>query len=177
MATPAILTAAALAVAAMRGEPVTGPLLEAASSSSWWVSLLVGSLLYGLGEEPGWRGWLQPRLQERHTPVVATLILAPIWAAWHTPFFFYRFDFEGPITILGFFVGLLAGAFWLAFLWNSTSSVKVVAAWHVLWNVANIALAAVSDTAVGVLNGLMMALGFGVAAVWGRRGLRAGAKR
>jgi hypothetical protein len=97
--------------------------------------------------------------------------------AWHTPFFFYRFDFEGPVTIVGFFVGLLAGAFWLAFLYNSTSSVWIVAVWHVLWNVANIALAVVSATAVGILNGIMMALGVGVAAVWGRRGLEVGSRR
>ena len=138
------------------------------------VSLLVGSLAYGLGEEPGWRGWLQPYLQARHSPFKATLLLAPIWAAWHAPFFFYRFEFEGAVTVVGFFIGLLAGAFWLAFLYNSTKSVKVVALWHVLWNVANISLAAISSTAVGVLNALMMILGFGIAAMYSRHGLQVG---
>jgi membrane protease YdiL (CAAX protease family) len=176
LSTPLLLAAVSLALVAMGGQPVAAPLLTAAADPAWLVSLLVGSVLYGLGEEPGWRGWLQPHLQERHSPVVATLILTPIWAVWHTPFFFYRFDFEGPVTIVGFFVGLLAGAFWLAFLWNSTSSVWTVAVWHVLWNVANIALGAVSSTAVGILNGIMMTLGFGVALVWGRRGLRAGSR-
>jgi hypothetical protein len=69
-------------------------------------------------------------------------------------------------------VGLLAGAFWLTFLFNSTGgSVKIVATWHVMWNVANLALAAVSSLSVAVLNALMMVLGFGVVLAWGRRGL------
>ena len=38
-------------------------------------------------EEPGWRGFALPRLQERYGPVRATLILAPLWAGWHLPLF------------------------------------------------------------------------------------------
>jgi membrane protease YdiL (CAAX protease family) len=173
LATPVLFALVSLAAVAMSRVPVVHPLLSAGSHAAWWLDLTVGSVLYGIGEEPEWRGWLLPRLQQRHTPVGATLLLAPIWAAWHAPFFFYRFDFAGLGTVVGFFVGLLARAFWLTFLFNSTGgSVRVVAGWHVIWNVANIALAAVSPTAVAILNALMMVLGFGVAVVFGRHGLR-----
>ena len=40
-----------------------------------------------LNEEPGWRGFALPRLQERYGPARATLILAPLWAGWHLPLF------------------------------------------------------------------------------------------
>lgn len=40
-----------------------------------------------LPEEPGWRGFALPRLQERYGPVRATLILAALWAGWHLPLF------------------------------------------------------------------------------------------
>jgi len=40
-----------------------------------------------VNEEPGWRGFALPRLQDRFGPYGATLILAPIWAAWHLPLF------------------------------------------------------------------------------------------
>lgn len=150
-------------------EPVLPPLIEAVHKPAWILNLVIGSLLYGFGEEPGWRGWLQPRLQQQHSPFVATLILTPIWATWHAPFFVYRFNFEGVITIVGFFIGLLAGAFWLAFLYNSTRSVKVVAMWHVLWNVVNISFMEVSSTAVSILNTFMMLLGFSVAVVLYRK--------
>ena len=174
LATPIVLAALALMAHAWRGGPILAPLRQAAADPEWTVGLAVGSLLYGLGEEPGWRGWLQPYLQERYPAVTATLFVTVIWGVWHAPFFVYRFDFDGPATVVGFFLRIAAGAFWLAFLYNSTSSVQVVAAWHVLWNVANITLAAISATAVGVLNGLMIALGLGIAALFGRRGLRAG---
>jgi len=177
LATPVLFALAALGTVAAMGTPIARPLLTAESQPAWWLNLAVGSVLYGLGEEPGWRGWLLPRLQERHSAVVATLVLAPIWAAWHLPFFFYRFDFAGIPTVAGFFVGLLAGAFWLTFLFNSTGgSVKVVAGWHVIWNVANLALMTVSATAVAILNALMIVLGFGVAVAFGRQGLRVGAR-
>ena len=136
----------------------------------------MGSVLYGLGEEPGWRGWLLPYFQRRRGAVSSTLLLAVIWAGWHAPFFAYRFELGGTAMIVGFFIGLLAGAFWLTFVFNSTGgSVWVVAIRHVLWNVSNFLAAAVSDTLLGVLNALRMVLGFGVAAVWGRKSLTAGA--
>jgi membrane protease YdiL (CAAX protease family) len=41
----------------------------------------------GYGEETGWRGFALGRLQERFGPVKGTLVLALIWAGWHTPAF------------------------------------------------------------------------------------------
>jgi membrane protease YdiL (CAAX protease family) len=171
LATPVIFAVVALVFVGIHGDPIIPPLSHALTDSSWIASLIAGSLFYGFGEEAGWRGWLQPYLQSRHSVLKATLIVTLIWGVWHTPFFFYRFKFEGIVTLVGFFMGLLAGAFWLAFLYNSTSSVKVVAVWHVLWNVANISLMAVSETALAVLNALMMILGFGVAFAYTRHGL------
>jgi membrane protease YdiL (CAAX protease family) len=43
-------------------------------------------LLFGGGlEEPGWRGALLPRLQERHDSLTAALLVGVVWAAWHAP--------------------------------------------------------------------------------------------
>ena len=38
-------------------------------------------------EEPGWRGFALPILQKRHGALLATVILAPLWAGWHLPLF------------------------------------------------------------------------------------------
>ena len=72
----------------LRG-PVTWPRLPAASDA---IALLVGltflrTFLYagGVGEEPGWRGFLLPTLQERYSPLVASLVVWFFWALWHLP--------------------------------------------------------------------------------------------
>ena len=41
-----------------------------------------------LGEEPGWRGFALPGLQGGCSPLLATLILAPLMAVWHLPLLF-----------------------------------------------------------------------------------------
>lgn len=50
-------------------------------------ALFVGG---GVSEEPGWRGFLLPRLQERFNPLVASLMVWIPWALWHAPL-----DFAG----------------------------------------------------------------------------------
>src|SRR5947209_2951936 len=48
----------------------------------------VGLIVLGaLGEETGWRGYALPRLQQRFTPLTATVILSLLWYAWHLPLF------------------------------------------------------------------------------------------
>lgn len=41
----------------------------------------------GLAEEPGWRDFALPRLQERFGPVTGTVVLGVLWAGWHLPLF------------------------------------------------------------------------------------------
>jgi uncharacterized protein len=38
-----------------------------------------------LGEEPGWRGFLLPRLLGRHNALKASLVVAGVWFGWHLP--------------------------------------------------------------------------------------------
>jgi membrane protease YdiL (CAAX protease family) len=42
-------------------------------------------LFTAIFEEPGWRGFLLPRLQVRYSPLVATLLVWLPWAVWHLP--------------------------------------------------------------------------------------------
>jgi membrane protease YdiL (CAAX protease family) len=44
-------------------------------------------LIQGGNEEIGWRGFMQPELQKRFSPLVAALIVSVLWSLWHLPLF------------------------------------------------------------------------------------------
>ncbi|WP_240728577.1 CPBP family intramembrane glutamic endopeptidase [Halobellus limi] len=46
-------------------------------------------ILFGGGlEEPGWRGYLQPALQDAYSPLTSGLVVGVVWAGWHLPLVF-----------------------------------------------------------------------------------------
>ena len=49
-----------------------------------WINPLDGPL----AEEPGWRGFAVPRLQERWSPLVSAAVLGVVVATWHLPLVF-----------------------------------------------------------------------------------------
>lgn len=52
---------------------------------TYLMTLIAGVILGPLWEEPGWRGFALPRLQARYGPLLGSIILGTIWAAWHLP--------------------------------------------------------------------------------------------
>jgi len=52
---------------------------------TYLLTLIVGVILGPLWEEPGWRGFALPRLQEQYGPIVGSIILGGVWALWHAP--------------------------------------------------------------------------------------------
>jgi membrane protease YdiL (CAAX protease family) len=89
---PAILLIPA-AIAHLAHQPLTRPqpqdtvLLSAAFAG---ISFLNNFLFTAALEEPGWRGFLLPRLQQRFSPLVASLFVWLPWALWHAPLDFHR---------------------------------------------------------------------------------------
>ncbi len=49
--------------------------------------ILVLSVMAGLGEEFGWRGFALPRLQARYNALSSSLIVGALWGIWHVPLF------------------------------------------------------------------------------------------
>ena len=166
----ALFAVAVLGVHVVSGEwPDVGAL--AGREAAWWLGGVAAALAYGIGEETGWRGVLLPHLQVRRSALAATFLLTLAWAAWHVPMFTYRFDF-GVVEVVGFFVGLFAGAVCLTALYNgSGGSVFVVAAWHAVWNLVNILAMPVSMAVVATMSTLVMVAALVVVAVWGPRRL------
>ena len=105
------------------------------------VPLVVILVLAGAyGEEAGWRGFLTPRLLERHGPLTASLVVAGVWFSWHAPLFWvvdtYRAMGIAIVPMLG--LGLVSGAIVLTWLYaKSGGSVLIVALWHTALNLGS----------------------------------------
>ena len=114
-----------------------GPTPTAADFRGWYefpLIFLITTLIKGpFTEEPGWRGFLLPRLQSRYTPLVASLIVGVIWAIWHLPLLLS--DPTGQRPALQFFVLVVAQSVVFTWVYNSTrGSVLLVILMHGAFN-------------------------------------------
>jgi membrane protease YdiL (CAAX protease family) len=83
------------------------------SLSTYNASTLLGGPLF---EEPGWRGFVLPRLQGHLAPLPAALILGMIWAAWHLPMFLY--PGWAPMPVWLYFLLIMALSVMMSFAAN-----------------------------------------------------------
>jgi membrane protease YdiL (CAAX protease family) len=85
---------AAAIVHALGGTVVTPPsrgtLPRVVASGA--VTFLYSLFFTGILEEPGWRGFLLPRLEQRFSPLLASVLVWAPWALWHAPL-----DFSGSV--------------------------------------------------------------------------------
>ena len=101
------------------------------------------TMVTGIGEEIGWRGFLLPRLQARHNALVSSLIVGVVWAIWHIPLFFIKgnsqYDWGSQAgllpAILGFSALVIAWSIQFTWVFNNTKgSVLLAAVMHGAFN-------------------------------------------
>ena len=114
-----------------------------------------------IGEEIGWRGYLLRKLLERHSPLVATAIVAVAWAAWHSPLYFVPGmpSYGGPF--LPFVAWVIPVSFLLTWLWLGTRSAWLSTVMH---GSANLGAALVFPAADAATLFIFGALGMGLVA-------------
>ncbi len=124
LAVPLTMHAAAIGLnlAAGAQAPSTAPL------SPWYgVVLAIGLNIVNptggpFGEEPSFRGFAVPALQERRTPLVTAAILAVLIAGWHAPLIFMdSFDLS-PIDA----ATTAAVTFWYVWLFNQAAGSALI---------------------------------------------------
>lgn len=113
---PATLLTISYAIALLIGEELPDPIRGGMPALAWSAfiarSILFTLLVVGIGEEPGWRGWMLPELQKRFSPLLSSIIVGAVWGFWHFPLFING-AYPGPpdavveYIFLGPLVGLL----------------------------------------------------------------------
>jgi membrane protease YdiL (CAAX protease family) len=129
--------------------------------------VIVALLLNGLGEEAGWRGFALARYAQRQKPLQASLCVAAIWMLWHAPLFVLNASMVallGP-ALLGWALGLAAGAVVLAWLYLKTDSILVPALWHTGFNFM-VATVPGRGLVAAILSTVVMVLALVIARRW-----------
>jgi uncharacterized protein len=133
---PVAVVAVQVAVAAATGTSVS--LGDLPLGVLEFVAVFVIVALVGGGQEEfGWRGWLQPALQQHTSPLVAAVAVGIVWAVWHAPLL-WLYDAYQPIVVY-FYVPTTVGlSVVIAFLWNrSRRSVIIAIALHASFNASS----------------------------------------
>jgi membrane protease YdiL (CAAX protease family) len=163
---PAIFVAAVALNAAWTGTPVNfgatfaSQFFGAAASLPLFVVPFFLFEMVANGEEMGWRGYVLPRLQARHSALVASLILGLIWGLWHLP------KYLGPEGIGSFALGMaqmLGSAILYTWLYNNTGgSLLLVTIFHAAGNTAGFFLPMANTRSMSNTSALLIA----VALIW-----------
>jgi membrane protease YdiL (CAAX protease family) len=133
-----------------------------AFASQLLLSVFLGG---GLGEELGWRGFMLPRLCERYSPLVASLLVGIAWFAWHIPAYVLANKGESD-PVLPFAV--IAFPFSIILTWAYFRSKESLLPPILLHGAINASFYAMEDLLPGVTGAAGFQPGFDwtVAAIW-----------
>jgi membrane protease YdiL (CAAX protease family) len=111
-------------------------------------ALLPLLLITSLGEEIGWRGFAQPKLQERMTPLAAAIVIGFGWAAFHWVALLANAETPLAYVIVSTFQ-LMALSIILAILFNEgRQALILVVLAHAMYDAASIGVAPFASTGV-----------------------------
>jgi uncharacterized protein len=87
------------------------------------IGVVLGTFIGGGQEEIGWRGFVQPELQQRYSGLTTAIIIDIVWGLWHLPLFLDPFALPAQwplLTQVAWFVGLLGFSILLSWVYNGT---------------------------------------------------------
>jgi len=102
---------------------------------TWYFALsavmwLVAGIIGGGMEEPGWRGFLQPALEEKMPFVVSALCVGAIWSVWHIPSWFVQSISQSSMNFFSFVLSCIGLSFVMAALFKLTRCVFSCVLFH-----------------------------------------------
>ncbi len=97
--------------------------------------MMAGMVIGALGEETGWRGFLQPFLEKRFTLPVASILVGLLWGLWHVGH--YK---NGVLFMAGFLLVTISASIIVAWLLRGTDYNLIIASlFHLAINIGFLA--------------------------------------
>lgn len=170
---PLIITLASAGISLLYGTDLTNLFNPGMAPLLVLLMFLNTTLTSGL-EEPGWRGYALPKLQEEYTANKSSIILGLIWAVWHYPFLVYLNivqlgtpPFLSVLAIIGFTASTVGGSILFSWVYNNTKSVFMAILFHGLMNfIPQVVMGGVTDSMGGVIVALIT---WGIAIIFVKR--------
>ena len=117
--------------------PATGDSWNTSFTFSLLVSAIIMFFIGGpLGEEFGWRGFAQEKLQNRWNALTSSLIVGFFWGIWHLPLHFITGATQEYIPIWAFILLQMVISIIFGWIYNNTRSVLAVIVLHWVSNAA-----------------------------------------
>lgn len=99
------------------------------------IVVMIPMMLFGGGlEETGWRGILQPELEEKYGYTTATILVSIVWLLWHLPLFFINGVSQYGADFICFGINVIGLSFALSAIKKLTHSTLLCVLFHCIIN-------------------------------------------
>ncbi|MFN8395966.1 MAG: type II CAAX endopeptidase family protein [Bacteroidia bacterium] len=119
--------------------------------------LMIGGMLIGaLGEEIGWRSFLQPLMEKRNAVLFSSILVGIVWGLWHIGH--YK---NGPLYMIGFLLFTVSASMIVAWLMKGTEyNLIITALFHFSINFCFLAFFrnSMTDSKLMLVNGIVWAI-------------------
>lgn len=115
--------------------------------------MLIGIILGSIGEEIGWRSFLQPTFEKNNSALVASIIVGLIWGLWHIGH--YK---NGILFMVGFLIFTISASIILAWILRDTRySIIISVLFHTSINIGFFVLFknSLTDSKLIIINGMV----------------------
>ena len=108
------------------------------NTNLWGLSFatVASSLFFAaIAEEPGWRGYALPKMNERLRPIISGIIIGVIWAFWHLLFYVSGTRDWATFPQFVFTVTIISCIY--TWIYMKTKSIPLMVIFHLMHNLSN----------------------------------------
>jgi membrane protease YdiL (CAAX protease family) len=115
--------------------------------------MLIGILIGAIGEEIGWRGFLQPILEKKLSVLIASIIVGMIWGLWHIGH--YK---NGIVFMIGFLLFTISASIIIVWMLRGTQfNIIIATIFHIAVNLGFVVFFknSLADSKQMIINGIV----------------------